>query len=272
VHQPWERMTEAGEGEAAYQAFVCYREQRPGQRSVTEVARECSKNRSLIARWSARWHWVERVGAFDQWTDEQRVSAQLDALTEMWKRQTSMALLGQQQALAWLQQVDPTQLRDEVGVRLFIEAARLERLARTAQVDEGGLVMPAGPGRSLAELFAPAGPGEVQVTELELARFVVERAHRPEPEDLDLELAELVEGGDPDDDGGDDDDPAELRPAAVNLDRAEVSPEPEEPARERETLRYIDEGGARVRRLVPPAPPPAPPPPPQRRHRRNGRR
>jgi hypothetical protein len=275
MREPWSRQIEAGEGEAAYQAFVCYRELPPGRRSVVEVARECGKNRSLITRWSARWSWVERVAAFDQFTDDARVSAQLEALTEMWKRHTSMALVGQQQALAWLQQVDPARLRDEVGLRLLVETTRLEQMARGAVAyEDGGLVMPAGPARTLAEMFAPAGPGETKVTELELARFVVERSHMPEPgDDWDLELAELVEGGDPTgapapvgDDGGDEDDPAE-----VPLPEAEVDPEPEEPPALRETLRYVDEGGQRVRRLVPPPAPPAPPPPP-RRHRGNGRR
>jgi hypothetical protein len=234
VRQPWERMAEAGESEAAYQAFTLYRDQTPGRRSITAVARECAKNRSLIARWSARYEWLQRVAAYDAWIDAQRVATQVEALTEMWRRQASMAMLGQQQALAWLQQVDPTQLRDEVGLRLLTEMTKLERIARGAQVDDGeGVLEPAGPVRTLAELFAPAGPGETRVTELELARIVVERHQRPRvDEDLDLELAELLdEGEDPDDDdgGGDDDDPA----AAPWLAAAVVpasDPEPEEPA------------------------------------------
>ena len=278
MQQPWERMTEAGEGEAAYQAFTCYRELPPGRRSVTQVARECGKNRSLITRWSSRWSWVERVAAFDAWTDEQKVSAQLEALTEMWKRHVSMALIGQQQALSWLQQVDPTRLRDEVGLRLLVETTRLEQMARGAVAyEDGGLVMPAGPARTLAEMFAPAGPGETKVTELELARIVVERGRREPPDDWDV--AELVgEGEDPDED------PAEvLGPrdtiASSYVEGQQVEPEaavapdpePEPPPPQRETARYVDEGGQRVRRLVPPPAPPPPPPPPQRRGR-DGRR
>jgi hypothetical protein len=222
-------MAEAGESEAAYQAFTLYRDQTPGRRSITAVARECAKNRSLIARWSARYEWLQRVAAYDAWIDAQRVATQVEAMTEMWRRQATMAMLGQQQALAWLQQVDPTQLRDEVGLRLLTEMTKLERIARGAQVDDGeGVLEPAGPLRTLAELFAPAGPGETRVfTELELARIVVERAHRPQAEeDLDEELRLLVDGeGDlGDDGGGDDDDPAELRPAAVV-----EPPEPEDP-------------------------------------------
>jgi hypothetical protein len=285
--EAWERQ--AGESEEAFDAFQRYRELPPGQRSVVKVGQLCGKNPSLISRWSSRHHWVGRVVAFDAWVDQQRVSAQVQALTEMWRRQVSMALLGQQQALAWLQQVDPTRLRDEVGVRLFIEAARLERLARTSQVDEevpGG--EPAGPLRTLAELFAPAGPGEVQVSELQLARIVVERsgASRPEAEGLDLELAELVsdpeDGEDPDPD--DDPDAAPWPMAAVV---PEPDPEPEDPApvqvgheeprsqepRE-EPPRLVVEDGRLVQRRPPP-PPPDPgwtPGPPPRRARHNGRR
>jgi hypothetical protein len=278
--EAWERQ--AGESEEAFDAFQRYRELPPGQRSVVKVGQLCGKNPSLISRWSSRHHWLQRVGAFDAWVDQARVSAQLEALREMWKRQTSMALLGQQQALAWLQQIDPARLRDEVGVRLFIEAARLERLARTAQVDEEVPGRePAGPLRTLAELFAPAGPGEVQVTELELARIVVEKsgAGRPEAEDLDLELAQLV--GDPEDgeDPDPDDDP-DAAPWPVAAVVPEPVPEPEEPPEPRaqeppeEPPQLVVEDGQLVqRRRPPPRPDPGwTPGPPPRRARHNGRR
>jgi hypothetical protein len=292
VRQPWERMLESGESEAAFQAFIHYRELPPGQRSTAAVAQECRKNRSLITRWSARWSWLQRVAAFDQWVDEQKVSAQVDALAEMWRRQTQIALVGQQQAMQWLQQVDPSQLRDEVGLRLLIETTRLERIARGAQADEevGGLE-PVGPGRSLAELFVvaadPSGPG---VSELELARIVVERAQRAREEDLDedLEVAELVvKGGDPDndEDGPDDDDPAEELPPAAEVTEPPLTvvpePPPEQPGDEvSRARRYLREHPRRpepgqelvtwlqARQVVRLDPPPDWRPPP-RRHRRH---
>jgi hypothetical protein len=283
MRQPWMRQVEAGESEPAFAAFTVYRELPPGRRSVTAVARECAKQRSLIARWSSRWSWLERVAAYDQWMDEQRVAAQVDALGEMWRRQTSIALVGQQQAMTWLQQLDPTRLRDEVGLRLLVEMSKLERIARGAQADEevGGLE-PAAPGRSLAELFQVAGdvPG---VSELTVARLVVERSQhaRDAGEDLDAdldhELAELV--GDPDDDGGGDD-PAGLRPAAAEPVEPPLAlvPDPEdEVTRARRFLREHPRrppAGAelvawfRARQVVGLDPPPGWRPTP-RRHRRH---
>lgn len=48
----------------AWAAFQTYLQQGPG-RSVTKVAEECHKNRSLIGRWSARHHWQRRADAWD---------------------------------------------------------------------------------------------------------------------------------------------------------------------------------------------------------------
>ena len=60
--RPW--LPRPGEGAQAHAAAMCYFELRE-QRSITEVARKCHKNRSLIARWSEQWGWVERARAYD---------------------------------------------------------------------------------------------------------------------------------------------------------------------------------------------------------------
>jgi hypothetical protein len=281
--EAWERME--GESEEAHAAFQVYRDLPPGRRSVVEVARQCAKNRSLIGRWSSRHDWLQRVAAYDAWIDQQRVSTQLEALTEMWRRHASIALVGQQRAMAWLQQVDPAQLRDEVGLRLLVETTKLERIARGAQVDEEvPRWEPAGPLRTLAELFSPAGPGETRVTELELARVVVERAghgreYRDSTEDLDLELAEMVEADGHDADGvplvtePPPEAEPEVDPLDIDLDPADevaaawqwLRSNPRRPPAGEGLVRWLA-----ARKLVGLDPTLDTPPP--RRHRRNGRR
>jgi hypothetical protein len=225
VRQPWERQTEAGEGEEPFACFAVYRDLGPLRRSITLVARECDRQRALVGRWSSRWSWVERAGAWDAFVDQQRVDEQVEAVREMAKRHAQAsdymlaALLQRMQTLVSTQEVDKIPVA--VMPRWLDVAVRVGRLSRGASTEilapEGPVAMEAG-GRTLAQLFEPARDGE-GLSELEVARALVERsgADRVEPV-LDAELAEiLAEGEDPDDDddgSGGDDDPAELRPAA----------------------------------------------------------
>ena len=60
--QPWERWY--GETRKAYDAFCCYRDLE-ATRSLAAVGNTLGKSDVLMARWSARWGWVERAGAWD---------------------------------------------------------------------------------------------------------------------------------------------------------------------------------------------------------------
>ncbi len=57
--ESWEKQPD--ESEPAFAAFRIYRDLEQGQRSITRVAQECTKERSLIARWSSRHSWQQRV-------------------------------------------------------------------------------------------------------------------------------------------------------------------------------------------------------------------
>ncbi len=148
----------------------------------------------------------------------------------MHKRHAQIALRGQSKALEWLEQLTPEQLRHGIGVRLLAEATKLERLARGANTEELGMTadVTVGPSRTLGELFqVPQG-----MTELELARVVVERATRPEGSfgpDGDGLVDDGLVASDPEDDP-DDTDPAEAWPAAAavpDLPEPEREPEPD---------------------------------------------
>lgn len=60
--ESWTRIRH--EGVRAFQAFTIYLQMGP-ERSITKVARELSKSRTLIGRWSAAHQWTERVAAWD---------------------------------------------------------------------------------------------------------------------------------------------------------------------------------------------------------------
>lgn len=60
--RPWERM--AGEHDAAWSAFQAYLQLGPG-RSIREVAKRVARSKSLVHRWSIRFHWIGRCAAWD---------------------------------------------------------------------------------------------------------------------------------------------------------------------------------------------------------------
>lgn len=66
--QPGNRID--GEGQKAFEAFCAYRDLGP-TRSLARVAQELAKSRTIVARWSAEYAWVERAAAWDDYADRQ---------------------------------------------------------------------------------------------------------------------------------------------------------------------------------------------------------
>jgi hypothetical protein len=64
----WERAK--GESQKAYSGFARYRDA-GATRSVSKVAQELAKSRSLCSRWASRWGWSERAAMFDDDLDKQ---------------------------------------------------------------------------------------------------------------------------------------------------------------------------------------------------------
>ena len=67
----WERRDK--ETRQAFEAFAVYRDAGTS-RSLQKTAKELSKSLALMKEWSARWDWVERSLAYDDYQDEQRRS------------------------------------------------------------------------------------------------------------------------------------------------------------------------------------------------------
>jgi len=99
---PWSRQSrmDAGSGKLmvestpAFAAFTMYRDQGE-DRSLAKVAHECGKSKSLLERWSRRWHWPERVKLYDDHLDDQVLKGMAGERIRMGQRQAKLAMKGQ---------------------------------------------------------------------------------------------------------------------------------------------------------------------------------
>ena len=60
-----------GESAQAYEAAKLYFEM-AANRSLEAVAQKLHKSKTIVARWSGRWRWVERAADYDRHVEEQR--------------------------------------------------------------------------------------------------------------------------------------------------------------------------------------------------------
>lgn len=87
--KPWERQS--GESAPAYAAAWAYF-QMGSERSLSAVARNFHKSKTLLARWSVRWRWAERAEAYDRHLHRLALDAQNKALAEeveRWEKRRS---------------------------------------------------------------------------------------------------------------------------------------------------------------------------------------
>lgn len=136
--KPWERQK--GESRQAFQAFAIYRDMGPA-RSLQKVAQQLSKSLALMKRWSEKWSWVARAQAWDDEQDRIAREAQQKEIEEMNRRHAQEAMALQRKAVEALKALAPEDLRPRDVLAFFVDAAKLERLARgmsTEHVEHGG--------------------------------------------------------------------------------------------------------------------------------------
>lgn len=78
--RPW--MRQEGESEPAWEAFRVYMR----TREVTETARQLSKARSTVQKWSDRYDWPERIRAMDNHVQTAEVDSYADELAAVRNR------------------------------------------------------------------------------------------------------------------------------------------------------------------------------------------
>jgi len=124
---PWERQPK--ETDVAFEAFAVYRDMGP-ERSVSKVAKKCSKNASLLNRWSSTHSWVSRSAAFDNEVDRRMREDLIKGVTTMRKKHVDIANAMIAKAVSALKilTAEEMSMRD---ITLAVDvAAKLERLSR----------------------------------------------------------------------------------------------------------------------------------------------
>lgn len=141
--QPWERQK--GENTKRYEAFCIYRDMHP--RSLYKVAEQLAKSRTLITRWSAQDHWVDRAAAWDDEQDKIARQAQIDEIKKMRKRHADLATAMLVKAAKALQRIPEDEIKAGDVSRMVETASKLERISRgdvgeVVEERDGGQTLP----------------------------------------------------------------------------------------------------------------------------------
>ena len=132
-----------GESDKAYSAF-CYYRDLGYDRSITKVTRGCHKSHGLISRWNSRYHWAERIRAWEDHLDrvamEKAEKARKDMVDRHIRLSSMLQSVGTAKLLEWHKQVQAWQqdpqhnqlpnLTPSDVVRLIELGIRIERLCR----------------------------------------------------------------------------------------------------------------------------------------------
>lgn len=131
-HQ-WDRQP--GEGVKAFEAFNTYLLMGT-ERSLSKVAQELHKSRTLMAKWSGLWNWVERAAAWDVEQEKLARKEQIEEIKKMRKRHAMMsakvltaANLGLNNLLKDIQQGKATMTPNDLS-RMVDIGMKYERLSR----------------------------------------------------------------------------------------------------------------------------------------------
>jgi len=108
VQYPFHQLP--GESIKAYQAFVVYRNLEPTERSLQRVVSELGKSRALIERWSAKWGWVERAQAWDDFQETKRLEARIEEKQKMDEIHLRIVRGMRSKAIDALAKMEPEQL------------------------------------------------------------------------------------------------------------------------------------------------------------------
>ena len=130
---PWERQE--GEGGKAYEAFAVYRDMGAG-RTVSGVARQLRKSRTLVDRWKRQWNWAERVRAYDRELEHAAHEEALKAVREMSRRHIGIGVRMQSVAIEALGNISTKKMRPKDVVALIHEGTKLERDSRARIVED----------------------------------------------------------------------------------------------------------------------------------------
>jgi hypothetical protein len=132
----WDRQ--AGESSKAYEAFCAYRDL-GADRSLEKAGKMLSKHRSKkwLCEWSAKYNWVERAKAYDDYIERIKREEKEKAILEMADRHAKLAMAFQQRIAQRLQEIDPDELSPGDMIKWLDVATKLERLSRGEPTEIG---------------------------------------------------------------------------------------------------------------------------------------
>lgn len=130
--QEWEQQK--GESTPAFEAFRIYRDLGE-ERSLVKVAQKCNKSNSLIARWSGKNRWVDRVTAYDNYLDKMLLREEAKARKKMARDHAAIAVKFLNTLAERLETMDPEELAPNDMARWLDIAVKVERLSRGESTD-----------------------------------------------------------------------------------------------------------------------------------------
>jgi hypothetical protein len=159
--ESWERQE--NESAKAYAAFAAYRDMGVN-RSLAKIARRLGKSKALMDRWSAVYHWVARVDAWEAEKDRAAREELTKGVTAMRKRHVDIAEAMLTKAVKSLRRLPPGAMTMRDIATAVEVAAKLERLSRgeTTEKTEGKTALSA----------------EVSVRQLDLSHLTDEELER----------------------------------------------------------------------------------------------
>jgi hypothetical protein len=124
----WDKLPE--ESSKAYEAFCVYRDMGT-ERSLVKAGEKLGKSRILIEGWSAKYRWVERVGAYDSYLDQLKRKTREREILEMLERHIHESQLIQAIGVERLKRIKekPEELSAHEAKDYTISGMREERLA-----------------------------------------------------------------------------------------------------------------------------------------------
>lgn len=135
MSEPWERVE--GETPKAYAAFCVYRDL--GKiRSLQKAGRKQGESRAkkAICQWSAKYNWVARANAYDDYIEKKKREQNEQEILQMNETHAKVAMLMIMKVLAKVKSVDPETLTPMDAAKWIDVASKLERVSRGEPSDK----------------------------------------------------------------------------------------------------------------------------------------
>lgn len=142
--QPWDRKPE--ETVQCYARFLLYRDQPTGERSLSKLG----ISKTLATRWSARWAWVARVRAWDDYLITLNADLTIAQALSVRARALRFGKAAVDKAVTAIEQLPVKRVSSRDAIEL---AQAGDKLARTA-LGLSDSTAPASPATSVAVTFA----------------------------------------------------------------------------------------------------------------------